>query len=117
MNWSAEQQRLLQALGHDLMVHGTQWPPRNVAPAANPASPMAASADRAPKPFPKAGMAESAVAGPVAPNSTQRLREALRRAAGGNDIGALVDDIDKLRNQPALKRALWPRLRALRRSH
>lgn len=117
MNWSAEQQRLLQALGHDLMVHGTQWPPRNIVPAAIPAGPMVSATDRTARHFPKASVAEPAIAGPVAPSSTLRLLEALRRAAGGNDIGALVDDIDKLRNQPALKRALWPRLRALRRSH
>jgi hypothetical protein len=43
--------------------------------------------------------------------------EALRRAAGGADVAALAGDLEKLRQQPALKRALWPRLRALRRSH
>jgi len=32
-------------------------------------------------------------------------------------VSALVLDLDKLRREPALKRALWPRLRALRKGH
>ena len=90
MNWSAEQQRLLQALGHDLMVHGTQWPAVGVG---------------------------AAVGAPTPAHSMGKLAEAVRRAAGGSDISALIDDMERLRNEPALKRALWPRLRALRRSH
>ena len=104
MNWSAEQQRLLQALGHDLMVHGTQWPVVGAVVVG------VASAAMSPA---------RSIAAEAAPTraDASRLQEALRRAAGGNDISALVDDIEELRNQPALKRALWPRLRALRRSH
>ena len=117
MNWSAGQQRLLRALGHDLMVHGTQWPPSNVAPQSIPAAAMAAAVNSTARSFPKAALAGPAAAKPGASTGNQRLQEALRRAAGGNDISAFVDDIEKLRNQPALKRALWPRLRALRRSH
>ena len=113
MNWSAEQQRLLQALGHDLMVHGTQWPVAGAAvvgaglAAMDPVRGIAAKA--APTTAPSTRVAASQM--------HEKLQEALRRAAGGNDISALVDDIEKLRAQPALKRALWPRLRALRRSH
>lgn len=44
------------------------------------------------------------------------LRAALTRAAGGADIVALIADLDGLRRQPSAKRALWPRLRALRRT-
>jgi hypothetical protein len=43
------------------------------------------------------------------------LLAALSRAAGGRDLGALALDLERLRREPALKRALWPRLRALRR--
>ena len=78
MNWSAEQQRLLRALGHDLLVHGM----------------AAASTD-----------------------THHKLMDAISRAAGGSDVSALIGDIGRLRREPALKRALWPRLRALRRSH
>ena len=94
MNWSAEQQRLLGELGHDLMVHGTQWP-------------VVAGAARV-------GAAPTVS---VSSRAHDKLVEALRRAAGGKDVTGLVQDIETLRNQPALKRALWPRLRALRRSH
>jgi hypothetical protein len=47
--------------------------------------------------------------------SAAAFAAALRRAAGGTDISTLVDDLDRLRRDPAAKRALWPRLRALRR--
>jgi hypothetical protein len=112
MNWSAEQQRLLQALGHDLMVHGTQWP--IVGEAVAGAAFVGAASAAMPLKGPIA-----AKAAPTMANGRvhEKLQEALRRAAGGNDISALIDDIEKLRQQPALKRALWPRLRALRRSH
>jgi hypothetical protein len=47
----------------------------------------------------------------------QLLAAALARAAGGRDLSALALDLERLRLEPALKRALWPRLRALRREH
>lgn len=115
MNWSAEQQRLLQAMGYELMAHGTQWPA---------AAPIAAAAPASARREPTRGHGPAA---PAAPGSsdrptpggapTARLLEALRRAAGGGDVSGLVDDLDRLRREPALKRALWPRLRTLRRSH
>jgi len=55
------------------------------------------------------------VAAPAAAGS--RLSEALQRAAAGRDVSALVNDLDALRRDPLKKRALWPRLRALRRTH
>ena len=114
MNWSPEQQRLLQALGHELMVHGVSWPTRAAeAEASTPAAPA--------KPIRKAPAAPSEVtaAATAAParDGAERLREALRRAAGGGDVSGLIEDLERLRREPALKRALWPRLRALRRSH
>jgi hypothetical protein len=45
------------------------------------------------------------------------LAAAIARAANGRDQSALALDLDKLRREPALKRALWPRLRALRKQH
>ena len=72
-----------------------------------------------------AGSGVVPVASPVAGSGAARvaslvsrpgvLLEALRRAAGGRDVADLVADIERLRREPALKRALWPRLRALRR--
>jgi hypothetical protein len=57
----------------------------------------------------------AAGAGSIAVNCPA-LRQALRRAAGDRDIDGLVEDIERLRREPALKRALWSRLRTLRRS-
>ena len=114
MSWSVEQQRLLHALGHDLMVHGRVWP----APAAMPAAvrerePAARAMPVLAKSAPQ--VSASTLVSATAPSA--RLLEALRRAAGGADVAALVGDLNKLRTEPALKRALWPRLRTLRRSH
>jgi hypothetical protein len=99
MNWSAEQLRMLDAMGLDVMVlasAGTQT---------QPVSQPTASADTA-MPGVPANAADFAV-----------LLQALRRAAGDRDVSALIDDIARLRREPLLKRALWPQLRALRRSH
>jgi hypothetical protein len=113
MNWSVEQRRLLQGLGHDLMVHGRVWPAPAPIAAAVPGRAPASAPNRAPL-----SVRESeAPARAAAPVSTARLLEALRRAAGGADVATLAGDLDRLRREPALKRALWPRLRALRRSH
>jgi hypothetical protein len=46
-----------------------------------------------------------------------RLLQALQRAAGGRDLaGFALPPLPELRANAAAKRALWPRLRALRRS-
>ena len=112
MNLSVEQRRLLQALGHDLMAHGIVWPA--AAPAAAP-MPIRASAAAPGRVAPAAPAHDAPRA--AAPVPTARLLEALRRAANGADVAALAGDLERLRREPALKRALWPRLRALRRSH
>jgi hypothetical protein len=98
MNWNAEQQRMLGAMGFELMVQAT------MAASSAVALSFAASASN------------GAPAGPTAADFPELLR-ALRRAAGDQDVSGLVDDLERLRREPALKRALWPRLRALRRSH
>lgn len=106
MNWSSEQQRLLGAMGYELMVRAT---PGVAAPAA-PGTVGAAGIETAIASSPAAaggGQAEAFAA----------LRRAVRRAAGEREPGALIADYERLRREPALKRALWPRLRALRRSH
>jgi hypothetical protein len=53
----------------------------------------------------------------AAPTSHDALLAAIARAAGGRDLAALALDLEGLRRQPALKRALWPQLRRLRRGH
>ena len=100
MIWSAEQQRLLGAMGFQLMTRVT------------PGQPPGASASVAAAVAP---IAMAAGAGATAA-SFPELRQALRRAAGGRDIEVLVEDMERLRREPALKRALWCQLRILRRS-
>ena len=51
-----------------------------------------------------------------APDPAHPLMQALRRAAGGRELAGLaLPPLDRLRGDAAAKRALWPRLRALRR--
>jgi hypothetical protein len=98
MSWSAHQRRLLDALGYELLVPGRVGAPVRAAdvrePAANALPPDATRGHRA-------------IASP--------LLEALRRAAGGADPSSLAGDLERLRRDPLAKRALWPRLRALRK--
>lgn len=101
MNWSVEQRSLLSAMGYQLLVR----------------TPTAAG-----QLVDGATGAESAAAEPGAEDAAsagnyQALRQALRRAAGDQDVSGLIHDLEHLRREPALKRALWPRLRAMRRSH
>jgi hypothetical protein len=66
--------------------------------------------------------APSAVADTAAP-ADAKLLDALLRAAnrapedpGAEDVRAMLPPLDTLRGHPDAKRALWPRLRALRRT-
>ena len=100
MNWTAEQQRLLGAMGYELMAR--------VAPGSPARQP--------PRPGPVADTVDALETSAVAA-SFPELERALRRAAGDRDVSELVIDLARLRREPALKRAIWPTLRALRRSH
>lgn len=90
MSWTVQQQAMLEAMGYTLWRPAGAPPdvpaPRDVAPA-----PRAAARDDDP------------------------LLRALHRAAGGRDPSAVLPPLDRLRGDAAAKRALWPRLRALRR--
>jgi len=87
-SWSAEQQRLLAALGVPLFV-------RAAAPAAT---------------------AQVAQAVAKAGDDFPALRAALERAAGGRNLAQLLLDLPRIRASGAAKRALWPTLRALRKA-
>ncbi|BDU15488.1 alanine acetyltransferase [Lysobacter auxotrophicus] len=131
--WTAEQREWLQAMGH------TVW---SVAPAdalAAEREPDTRGADASASSGPRGAMREAAALlardeRPARPAPVQarsaaarpapgrpagdRLTHALLRAAGGVDkarVMELVGDIAALRGNAAAKRALWPRLRALRR--
>ena len=101
MNWSTEQLQMLRAMGHEVLVRAGAVEPLAVEA---PTSAGAASGDVVAR-------------GAVDPAMFGALQLALRRAAGDRDVTGLVGDLERLRRDPLLKRALWPRLRALRRSH
>lgn len=62
-----------------------------------------------------AGAEPAAAAPAVDPAALTPLQRAVLRAAGNRDPGPLLAAAGALRADPAAKRALWPRLRALRR--
>ena len=94
MSWSPQQQAMLSAMGYTLYRQAGAAPET---PAANDSATV-----RVPAASPAAG---------------DRLLQALVRAAGGRDLAALpLPPMDQLRASGAAKRALWPRLRALRRA-
>jgi hypothetical protein len=88
--WSAEQQRLLAALGVPLFVRAAAPVPEKVEEAA---AAYAAPIDKALRP----------------------LLAQLERAAGGRNLADLLLDLPRIRASAAAKRALWPTLRALRK--
>lgn len=100
--WSAEQREWLQALGHDVLM-------------------LAASAGPEPLPQPQR---ETAAPAPRREATTRLaaaspLLRALARAAGRDEQDAellqTLPELATLRGNPAARRALWPRLRALRK--
>jgi hypothetical protein len=100
MNWDPFQREALAELGHRLYrMRGAE------------ASPGPGSVERAGAVAPPTRPAR-----PVAPPPARTLQDpllrALMRAAGTDALPPL--DLDALRRDPAAKRALWPRLRALR---
>jgi len=105
--WSSEQREWLQALGHEVLA---------LAPAG---SEVRTEGER--PAIAEAAAKSRAVAGAAArpaPAASPLLR-ALARAAGRSEDDAelmkTVPDLSVLRGNPAARRALWPRLRALRK--
>ncbi len=87
MNWSADQQVLLGAMGYVLYRHG----------------------EPAPVPAAQAPEGQALPEGP--------LLQAIRRAARSDDVcGLALPPYEKLRANASVKRAFWARLRAARRS-
>lgn len=141
--WTAEQQRWLAALGHGVWVQGALPEVEAAMPVETPAPALApARREFQPKPSPRdlpspqaghvvsrpspAARIETDSAPVVPPRRTpsrlpDRLHIALIRAAGINpnapemaEVIAQLPASAELRGNPAAKRALWPRLRALR---
>ena len=101
-SWSAQQREWLQALGHDVLVLAGAEAPAEVASLPSEHPLPAAPAPRGPT---------------VATAGDSPMLRAMLRAAGRRDPGDLpwLPDPATLRGDAAAKRALWPRLRALRR--
>ena len=104
--WTGEQREWLQALGHDVLM---------LAPVG---SDVRAERDRpSSAEMPANSRAGAGAAKPA--SSVSPLLRALARAAGRSEGDAeflkTVPDISVLRGNPAARRALWPRLRALRK--
>ena len=129
--WTAEQQRWLAALGHTVWVHGAlpEIEAEAVAQVDEPARALPpARREFQPRPAPKPridAIDTAPVAAPAARAASRlpdKLHFALIRAAGINpnapDMAAVIAQWPasaELRGNPAAKRALWPRLRALRK--
>lgn len=94
MPWSDGQQRLLRAMGYVLYAQAPASAP--VPPAMTGSAPMNAAGSAA---------------------DFGRLQRSLQDAAMGHDISTVIADIAALRGNAGAKRALWPKLRALRRPH
>jgi len=93
MNWSPQQQAMLSAMGYTLYRQAGAQPP--LASETEVVAVREAQARARP---------------------SDRLMQALVRAAGGRDpTGLPLPPLEQLRSDAAAKRALWPRLRALRR--
>jgi hypothetical protein len=107
VNWNGEQLRILRELGHEPMLLVSSMPP-DAGAAASRDSGVRAEQSR---------LTAAPVSGSAAGAAESRLAAAIARAAGGRDVSALALDLQRLRLEPALKRALWPQLRALRREH
>jgi hypothetical protein len=103
MPWSEEQREWLRALGHDVLMPA---PADGQAFAPEPIAPHASAVESRGRAAPAAG----------APTP---LLRALARAAGRGPDDAeflqVLPDLATLRGNPAARRALWPRLRSLRR--
>ncbi len=105
--WSPQQREWLQALGHEVLMLAGAQAPAELAPPPAPADLPATEARVA-----------SASRGPTAAAAAESpLLRAMLRAAGRRDVGDLawLPDPVTLRGDAAAKRALWPRLRTLRR--
>ena len=127
--WTVEQREWLQAMGH------TVWSVASADALVAERRPESNAHDEPAASGPRGAMREAAAllarderaarpapARPVAPaprvQGGDRLMQSLLRAAGNADEARVIEtigDIAALRGNAAAKRALWPRLRALRR--
>jgi hypothetical protein len=132
--WTAQQQHWLQALGHAVWIRGAlpetetaaqvEMPAPALVPARREFQPKPTPANRPPPVSFADNDASPIIIAPrrAAARLPDRLHIALIRAAGINpnapDMAEVIAQLPasaQLRGNPAAKRALWPRLRALRK--
>jgi hypothetical protein len=130
--WSSEQHAWLEALGHTVWMHGALPepaprpipPPPQTRPVREAAAPVrrAPAAPAAPASVDAAPATRAVVPRRPGARMPDRLHFALIRASGCNpnapgaaELIASWPAASELRGNPAAKRALWPRLRALRK--
>ncbi|QSX79681.1 alanine acetyltransferase [Agrilutibacter solisilvae] len=121
MPWDAQQREWLQALGYDVLGLASSAAAAEPAPERDLAGP--ASQPRATREMPEARAAEASrshhpVSAARVPADAALLRALARAAGRAPDDGELLralPTLSSLRGSPAARRALWPRLRALRR--
>lgn len=117
--WNAQQREWLQAMGHTVLALAGDEPPPAAepavrAPASRGAADAAAGSTRPPPPRAREPAAAPARGPADEPVLLRNLLRAARRPSGDAQVLALFD-APALRGNAAAKRALWPRLRALRR--
>ncbi|GAA5070683.1 hypothetical protein [Lysobacter panacisoli] len=104
--WTTQQREWLQAMGHAV------W---SLAPAEGDASATEPARDAVVREASKPVREERRPAPARSVAHEDRLMQALQRVVGdGAALAALDIDLAALRGNAAAKRALWPRLRALR---
>lgn len=118
--WTPEQHQWLRAMGHSVWQVAT---PGADIEASAPADDRDARREAAEllrqdeRPQRRAPVSPPARAATPAPDRLlAAVSRAARRAPGDADVIALLPDVAALRGNAAAKRALWPRLRALRRT-
>ncbi len=113
--WSAEQAQWLQAMGHQVWTlagHGAEAAPQSGA-IAEAAALLDKAAPARPQPVREPVAARTAA--PAADRLVHAILRAANRTVGDEAVSALLQEAPALRGNAAAKRALWPRLRRLRR--
>ncbi len=112
--WTPEQQQWLQAMGHSVWQMATADAVADASTDDRDARREAAELLREERPQRRTPEPMARAAAPD--RLTAAVLRAARREPGDVDVAALLADVAALRGNAAAKRALWPRLRALRRT-
>lgn len=120
--WSAQQREWLEALGHDVLAlaGAASASPAQAAPEpvpaqkTVPAAPQRVDRDVARVPLAPAPARPATARAPAEATLLRALAQAAGRAPDDGELLRALPPLASLRGNPAARRALWPRLRALR---